>query len=301
MLSGDPFLPQVTARSTEFGMRGTLPNGWEWNGSVYRTNLYDDLYFVGGSLGQGSFQSIGDTRRQGIELGLGGRLNRWLDFSMNYGLTEATFESPLYSISERNSSRLLEGPGGGENPGYIPDHFDPVTGRALVQQEDMIAVQPGDRLPGVPLHNLNATLSFHPLDRWELNLNMIAHSSAYVRGNENNDHRAGVFEYVDEDASSPTPRTERYSYGGKVGGYAVFNLRSSYKVDSRLTVFGQLNNLLDKEYFSAGRLGVNPFSPSVNGAIGESGWNYNSDEWLPTTFIAPGAPRAFWIGVEYRF
>ena len=42
------------------------------------------------------------------------------------------------------------------------------------------------------------------------------------------------------------------------------------------------NNLLDKEYFSAGRLGVNPFSPSIHGAIGPDGYNHNSSDWLST-------------------
>lgn len=62
----------------------------------------------------------------------------------------------------------------------------------------------------------------------------------------------------------------------------------------------QINNLLDKDYFTAGRLGVTPFAPSVNGAIGESGWNYNSADWLHTTMVAPGAPRAVWLGMSYR-
>lgn len=303
-LGGDPFLPQVFARSAEIGMRGTFPNGWEWNGSVYRTNLFDDLYFVGGAQGQGNFQSIGDTRRQGFELGLGGPVTRWLDFKVNYGFTEATFQSQFYMIGERNSSRLFEGEGGGEIPTYNPDNFDPTTGKALVQLEDMIDVQPGDRLPGVPLHNLNVAVNLHPLERWDIGISMVAHSSAYVRGNENNDHQPGDYSYEDLDVPLSSPvrfRTERFTQSGKVDGYAIFNLKSSFELVRGVKLFGQINNLFDKEYYSAGRLGVNPFAPSVEGAIGPSGWNYNSSEWTQTTFVGPGAPRAYWIGLDVQF
>jgi outer membrane receptor protein involved in Fe transport len=89
-----------------------------------------------------------------------------------------------------------------------------------------------------------------------------------------------------------------FRYGGKSPGYAVLNLLINYKFDKRLTGFVQINNLLDKTYYSAGRLGVTPFSPGTLGAIGPSGWNYNSNEWLNTTFVAPGAPRAIWFGLS---
>jgi hypothetical protein len=62
-----------------------------------------------------------------------------------------------------------------------------------------------------------------------------------------------------------------------------------------------VNNLFDKEYFSAGRLGVNPFSPSINGAIGPDGYNHNSGDWLSTNFVAPGAPRGIWFSLNWHF
>lgn len=60
-----------------------------------------------------------------------------------------------------------------------------------------------------------------------------------------------------------------------------------------------INNLFDYQCATAGRLGINPFSPPDKGAIGSSGWNYNSNDWLSTTLIGPGAPRAYWTGVDY--
>lgn len=293
-LSGDPYLPQIFARSAEFGLRGTFPNEWEWNASIYRVNLQDDIYFVGITSGQGFFDTIGETRRQGVELGLSGPINRWFDFSVNYGLTEATFESRFFMLSERNSSKARTNP---PNVSAVVDE----TGRTTVPLIDMITVEPGDRMPGVPLHNVNASLTMHPLERLDIGISMVAHSSAYVRGNENNDHQVGAVDTTIAPGTGAVVSVRPYTDSGKVGGYALFNLKTSYRVDKHFTVFAQVNNLLDKEYFSAGRLGINPFSPSINGTIGPSGWNYNDNDWLNSTFIAPGSPRAYWIGLEYKF
>ena len=46
-----------------------------------------------------------------------------------------------------------------------------------------------------------------------------------------------------------------------------------------------VNNLFDKEYFSAGRLGRNPFSPSINGAIGPDGYNTTQVIGLALTLL----------------
>jgi hypothetical protein len=78
-------------------------------------------------------------------------------------------------------------------------------------------------------------------------------------------------------------------------GYTAFSLGGGF------SAFAKVNNLFDRQYFSAGRLGINPFSPSVEGDIGPSGWNYDSDDRMRTTLVAQGAPRAYWVGIEYRF
>ena len=39
--------------------------------------------------------------------------------------------------------------------------------------------------------------------------------------------------------------------------------------------------------------------PPQNGAIGPSGWNYNSSEWQNTSFLAPDSPRGVFIGLRY--
>ena len=62
-----------------------------------------------------------------------------------------------------------------------------------------------------------------------------------------------------------------FTNSGKLPGYAIFDLDASYQATRSLNVFLKITNLFDREYATAGRLGVNPFSPSVNGVIGPSG------------------------------
>ena len=77
---------------------------------------------------------------------------------------------------------------------------------------------------------------------------------------------------------------------GSVSGFAIFNLDANVELGKGLNVFSQVTNLFNRRYFSAGRLGVNPFSPGTQGTIGPSGWNYNSSEWQNTSLVAR-APR----------
>jgi outer membrane receptor protein involved in Fe transport len=305
-LSADPYLPQVRSKSGEIGARGVLPNGFSWNASVYRTDLSDDIYLVGVTPSRSYFDTIGDTRRQGLEMGLSGKVGK-LDFRVNYAYTDATFQSDFYLLSPHNSSanfdRSAQGTASIKSPEAALNH-----GQGIYQ---MIRVQPGDKMPGVSPHNMNVTLGYAVTDALSFRLTAIAHSSAFLRGNENNQHEAGGTDkevrlsnsaaqcgarprpcYVDASTGRP------FRYGGKSPGYAVLNLLINYKFDKHLTGFVQINNLLDKTYYSAGRLGITPFAPGAVGAIGDSGWNYNSGEWLNSTFVAPGAPRAIWFGLS---
>lgn len=304
-LSGDPFLPQIFARTTEFGARGALGGGtWRWNASVYRTNLYDDIYLVGVNASSSFFDTIGKTRREGLELGLAGHVGR-LGLRLGYGYNEATFQSSQFLLSNDNSRALKRGEVGvGAQIPFDPvyGYFDPRTGKPLRQDFGMIVVEPGDRMPGMPLHNLNATLEFQATTKLMLALGMAAHSGVFLRGNENNEHQPGD-SYRVGDPLHPGPNTpvRVYDNPGKTDGYAVFRVNAEYRVGRRLLVFGQVNNLFNAQYFSGGRLGVNPFSPSTHGAVGASGWNYNADEWRYASFVAPGAPRAAWVGLEWRY
>jgi len=287
-LAGDPYLPQIKAQTLDIGMRGKWRDNIEWNLGVYRTDLKDDIYLVTFPGNRSFFDSIGDTRRQGIEAGISAAFGK-ARLKLNYALTDATFQNTFRTAGQGNSSAIVDDP---ENP--------EITSR--------ITVKPGDRMPGVPLHNLNATFSYELTPKWQASLIAVAHSSAFLRGNENNEHQPGVTSYINvgvPDGNGGTvlgkvPRTP-INNPGSVDGYVTFNFRTSYQLNDEWRLGLLVNNIFDKEYFSAGRLGVNPFSPSINGAIGPDGYNHNSNDWLPNNFIAPGAPRAAWVSLTYEF
>jgi outer membrane receptor protein involved in Fe transport len=298
-LSGDPYLKQVRSETFELGARGNWSNDLEWNASVYRTDLQDDIYFVSVSANRSFFQNIGDTRRQGLEMGLKGKLGK-ARFGLNYSLTDASFQSAFRLDSPHNSSA-------GANS---LDETAAIENGLLVRRSNFgkINVKPGDRLPGIPLHNLNANFSYDITDKWTIGLNAVMHSSAFVRGNENNKHKAGPATPLHTNCIDPTTLTQfecdvpRADFReGKTPGYTVFNLQSSYKLATEWTLGMQVNNLFDKEYASAGRLGLNAFSPSINGAIGASGFNYNSNDWQGTSFLGLGAPRSAYFTLTYQF
>jgi outer membrane receptor protein involved in Fe transport len=290
-LSGDPYLKQIRATSYDVGMRGTFNNllgaeDIQWNLGAYETDLKDDIYFVNVGGTSGFFDNIGNTRRRGLESGLSGKKGKF-GFSVNYSLTDATFQDTFEMVSNDNSSAIFVSSAGG----------------------NYITVKPGDRMPGVPLHNLNASVSYEITPQWQVGLTTVVHSTSYVRGNENNQHQAGVSRVVQVNSIDPVTGVQTpvdvtlppTTNPGSVPGYATFNFQTSYKFNKEWTATMLVNNLFDKSYFSAGRLGRDPFSPSIFGAIGADGYNHNSGDWLSTNFISPSAPRGVWFSLNWQF
>ncbi|MFC6807025.1 TonB-dependent receptor domain-containing protein [Methylophaga thalassica] len=274
-LSGDPYLPQIKATSYDIGVRGIIGENLQWNLGAYQTDLKDDIYFVAVG-GAGFYDTIGDTRRRGIEAGLSGQKGKW-GFSVNYALTEATFENQFIMISDDNGTAI----------------YQPGIGNSI------ITVDKGDTMPGVSRHNVNATINYEVTPKWLVGFSAVMHSGSYVRGNENNDHEVGQVQYR-ELGGKKVPRRPM-SNKGELPGFATFNFQTSYKFTPNMTASLLINNIFDKEYYSAGRLGRNPFSPSVYGARGPDNYNHNSNDWLSTNFIAPGAPRAAWLSFNWQF
>ena len=280
-LSGDPYLPQVVARTMEVGARGKFKDVLEWNVSAYRTEVKDDIYMVSVTNELNFFQDVGSTRRQGVEFGLNGQYGK-SDFRVNYSLTEATFQSFFKMASPYNSSRVI------------------TSGSA---DENMIQVQPGNVMPGVPFNNFNFNWGYRLTPALKLNFGLVAHSRSFLRGNENNAHTPSPGQNIVAHING-LPRlikTPDNEYSGTAPGYAVLNFNAHYDLGQGWSANLLINNLLDKQYFTAGRLGLNPFAPSRIGAIGPGGFNYNSSEWLSSQFISAGAPRGVWASLSYDF
>jgi outer membrane receptor protein involved in Fe transport len=303
-MSGDPHLKQVRSNSMEIGARGRWGENIEWNASLYRTDLTDDIYFVSIASNRSFFQNVGDTKRQGLEMGFKGKLGK-ASFGVNYALTDATFQSDFDILSPYNSSSFSD---------KTASTTSIVDGQLVtVNNFGKTRVQKGARMPGVPLHNLNFNFGYEITDKWFVSLNAVMHSEAFVRGNENNQHKAGPATPIRTECLVPDPLNPGNSIDGvcdipradwrdgKTAGYTVFNLQTRYQLTKEWTLGLQVYNLFDKEYATAGRLGLNAFSPSINGAIGASGFNYNSSEWQGTSFLGIGAPRSAFVTLTYQF
>jgi len=267
-MAADPYLKQVVARTVEAGLRGKLVGDIDWNAGVYRTVSSDDILFVGTSTSAGYFTNFGQTRRQGLELGLSGRQHR-VDWFANYSYLHATFQSSACLLAENNSSRgtAAECTGGG--------------------QDDEIYVKKGNRLPGLPTHSLKLGLSWKATDWLRLGGDVQAFSGQYVRGNENNQHQSGT--YTDAFGNVRT-----FSGPGRLPGYAILNLNGEADLGGGWQLFAKVNNVFDQRYATGGALAENPFD--AGGAF-----QVDSANWRRETFVAPGAPRAAWVGVRYSF
>ena len=267
-MAADPYLKQVVARTFEAGLRGKLAGNVEWSAGAFRTDSTDDILFVGTSTSAGYFTNFGKTRRQGAELGLAAQQGRF-DWRVNYSYLLATFQSEACLLAENNSSR-------GQSAACTAGG-----------QDDEILVKKGNRMPGLPNHSLKLSLSWRATDALRLGADLQAFSSQYARGNENNEHQSGS-------ATDQFGNSRDFSGAGRVPGYAILNLNGNFDLGAGWEFFGRVNNLFDKRYGTVAALAENPFDS--NGAF-----QNNSDNWKHETFIAPGAPRAAWVGVRYRF
>jgi len=158
-MAGDPPLDQVVTHSVEAGVRG-VAGRLSWNAGVFRAANHDDILFVTSEqTGFGYFRNVGETRRQGIELGARTQVAR-ATVGGGYTYLRATFESAEALNGESNSTG--------------------VDGR--------IDVEAGDRLPLVPAHMIKAYADIPLTNRLDTNVDVIAVGPSYARGNENNAH-----------------------------------------------------------------------------------------------------------------
>jgi outer membrane receptor protein involved in Fe transport len=204
----DPPLRPVIARTYEVGARGKLAPAaaLDWNVAAFRTDLEDDILFSAVQTGGGGFfRNVSQTRRQGVEAGASGTWKR-LEYFVSYAYVDATYESAetLASVTE---------PSG-------------------------VAVKPGDRIPGIPRHNLKAGGEVAVLNNLWLGADVIATSGSFLRGDDGN-RRA------------------------KLDGYGVLNLHVRYQPIKHLELWARVDNVTDTEYATAGALNWNAFANPI--------------------------------------
>ncbi len=133
-----------------------------------------------------------------------------------------------------------------------------------------IVVRPGDHIPGIPTNSIKLRLDYAVTPQWTAGTNVTYRSGVFAQGDEDN-----------EDVN------------GKLPGYFLIDLDTTYRVTKQLQLFATVSNLLNKRYASFGVLGQNFFN----------GPSHTFDGLAPVNemFIGPGAPRGAWVGMRYAW
>jgi outer membrane receptor protein involved in Fe transport len=262
-LVSDPPLKQVVTRTLEAGVRGTFENNLRWSMGWFRGENDNDILFVASQqTGFGYFANFGQTRRQGAEANVSGRIGK-LTLGGNYTFVAATYES-TETIDGGHNSANDGGPG----------------------MDGNITVQPGDYIPQIPKNIFKAYAEYEPTKKISVDLDFDAVGRSFARGNENNqDQPDGVY----------------YLGQGFSPGYGVVNLGAHYQVQKRVQLFVQINNLLDHHYYTAAQLASTPFDNAGNFVPQPFPAVDGSYAIRTSTYFAPGAPIGVWGGIRFKF
>jgi outer membrane receptor protein involved in Fe transport len=267
-LAGDPPLKQVVTGTWETGVRGKLAHIANWNLGAFRADNHDDILFVASQqTGAGYFKNFGETRREGIQASVDARFRR-ISAGLDYTFLDATYQSTETFDGSFNSSSDLALAG---MPGL----------------GGVITVHPGNRIPLIPKQTGKAYAGVQATSKLVFDFGLVANSSSYARGNENN---------------ADQPDGKYYLGPGVSPGYAVLNAAAHYSLTRRLQLAAQVDNLLDRHYYTAAQLAATGFT--AQGAFVARPFPANANGDYPTqsaTFYAPGAPRRAWMELRLRF
>ncbi|HUH30375.1 MAG TPA: TonB-dependent receptor [Rhodanobacter sp.] len=232
--TGDPPLQPVVVHTLSGGLRGTVAGGrLRWSISPYQSRVDNDILtiFTGGS-SQGYFANVPKTLRRGVDLGLGGQLDRF-EWQANYSYVAATYDAAFEELAEDNSSA--------DNDGAV-------------------RVRRGDRMPGVPHTVFTFATEYHWSDAWSFGGNLRAYSSQYAVGDENNQDRHGALPgYVVFDLDLHYQPTRALAFFAEISN--VFDRR--YVISGALgnNVFNTPDRLINTSGPGASTLFVAPGAP----------------------------------------
>ena len=122
----------------------------------------------------------------------------------------------------------------------------------------LIHVSRGDHLPGLPQNAIKLGADYAVTMDLSIGGDVLFNSGQYLRGDESNRL-------------------------GKIGGYALVNVRGTYHLNDRVKLFATVQNVLDRRYYDFGVLGnASNVLPQFPGPL----------------LLSPGAPRSSWFGVS---
>lgn len=232
----DPPLNPVTTRNWQAGASyeaGALT----MRGGLWRSDSRNDIrHIASGIRGRAYFANLGRSRRQGFDLALDWRGGPWA-LGADYALTDARFRS-AFDISS--------------------------PGNPAADEDGVLSVARGDRLPNLPRHSGNLRLAYQA-DDWGVASFARWRSGQYLVGDESNDN-------------PPIP------------GYAVIDAMGHVALTPSLTFKLELRNIFNRKYASFGT-----FSEVDEIFLVEAP---EADD--PRAY-APGMPRRLSASVDFRF
>ncbi|HEX7088628.1 MAG TPA: TonB-dependent receptor [Longimicrobiales bacterium] len=251
-LGADPPLDPVTADTWQAGLR-LFQGPFSADVVGFWSEVHDDIFHVQPPGARtGYFQNIERTRRQGLEVTLGFEPNESIEVYGALGLTRATFQSTAtLSAPYRDAADDDEG-----EPPVEPieeddaDDLEPPT------------VRPGHLFPMVPAVRAHVGVAYRrgPL---RLGLQVDHVGSQWIRGDEDN---------TEEEL--------------KLDPYTLLDLHAEWRLLDGLTLFANVQNVLDTEYNTFGVLALNRLN------------DFNAPRVEP--FVTPGFPRRADLGLRYR-
>lgn len=305
-MANDPFLKQVVSRTWEAGVRAKLTPDLSASASIFDTRNANDILFVGStSNGGGYFKNFGETERKGFDGSFSYQVGQ-LSFAGNYTYLDATYQSDETIISNANVAGTINcqsdgtvnssthicvttnssGTGtnslstGASGTNY-QNNQNLSSGQYMYYNNNndywkTIDVKKGNRIPLVPHHVLKLFADYKINDKLTIGANTFTASGSVLRGNENGlDSR------------------------GEIAGYTTLNLTATYRFQPEWMLFAKMNNVFDKEYYTSGMLGMNAYN--ADGSHKTNATYPNYAQAVSEAFVAPGAPRAAWVGVRYEF
>ena len=261
-MASDPPLKQVVAKTYDFGLRGKLPYDMKWSASLYEAINHNDIQF--------QYTSLDSNSSAGYFHNVGRTKRQGLDLSLSGNINKFTWNTSYSYIKATYDSG-----------------FEVASEANSSKVTNEIIVNKGDYIPGIPKHQFKLRAQYQMTPEWSFGTNIAAFSDRYLHGNENNKHQ--------ENSAGCSSSHEVACAKGKSAGFTVVNLDSQYNLGQGWQLWAKAINVFDTDYYTTGRLAGNAFTGSGNT------FELEKDEWRGAAFLAPGAPRAGWIGVRYEF
>lgn len=208
LLVADPPLKQVVSKTFELGLRGTLASFGRDEALSWSLTGFH-------TINEDDIISIASPQfGRGYFSNVGQTQRQGIEAALQYR-SRSLFAYGSYSFTDATFRENLAI--------SAPDNPTAEDCPAPADEESCTYVTSGDRLPGIPRHKFKAGFNYYITPKWAFGSDMVAASDQVYFGDEGNDNT-------------------------KLGGFAKFNLHTSYDVNDNVQIYGLVDNVFDTRY-----------------------------------------------------